>query len=250
MRDEAASIAFWVLCSVSSLALFPPAVVIFVVTWPFDRRRYVLHRFTSWWASLFTRLTPRWRVVIEGRDHIDDDRAQVLVSNHLSLVDILVLFRLFKHFKWVSKHENFRVPVIGWNMSMNGYIPLRRGDRDSVALMLERCRQTLAHGSSIMMFPEGTRSRDGILKPFKAGAFQLALECQVDVVPIVVQGTREALPKRGFLIHPARIRVTVLPPLPHAAFAGQTAEEVAERVRAVMAEFLAREGPPSRNEPA
>jgi len=129
---QVGSLLFWAFVVVSSALLFPLAVVIWAVTAPFDRRRRALHMFTCFWASLYTWLNPAWRVTILGREHIQPDTTYVYVANHLSLLDILVLFRLFTDFKWVSKIEIFRVPVIGWNMRMNNYIPLRRGDRDSV----------------------------------------------------------------------------------------------------------------------
>jgi 1-acyl-sn-glycerol-3-phosphate acyltransferase len=226
------SAAFWTFLLVSSVLLFPLALAVFLLTAPVDRRRVALHRFTCWWASLYTWTNPLWPVTIHHRERIRDDEAAVLVSNHLSLLDILVLFRLFRHFKWVSKIENFRVPCIGWNMHLNGYIPLRRGDRASVIRMLERCRTTLRSGSSIMMFPEGTRSRDGSLRPFKPGAFALALECGVPVIPILIHGTGDALPKRGFVLrgrHP--ITVHVLEPIPPADMAGLDADALAEVVR-------------------
>lgn len=143
----------------------------------------LLHRFTCFWASLYTWFNPAWPVTVTGRENIVPGETYMIVANHLSLLDILVIFRLFKDFKWVSKIEVFRVPVIGWNMSLNRYVPLRRGDRESVLQMLEACRGHLEEGSSIMMFPEGTRSADGQLKPFKPGAFQLARECEVAVTP-------------------------------------------------------------------
>jgi len=156
----------------------------------------------------------------------------VMVANHLSLLDILVLFRLFKHFKWVSKVENFRVPCIGWNMRLNGYIELRRGERASVIEMMRACERTLAAGNSIMMFPEGTRSTTGTMRPFKTGAFELAQKAQRPILPIVISGTAEALPKRGFVLqgrHP--IQVKVLEPIPYETFAGCTAEDLAGQVR-------------------
>src|SRR5690606_9060238 len=130
------STLFWIFLTLSSIALFPVAVVIWLVTLPFDRRLVVLHRFTCFWASLYTWLNPVWRVHVEGREKIDPRAAYVMVANHQSLLDILVLFRLFTHFKWVSKIENFRVPCIGWNMSMNRYIKLRRGDKESIEQMM------------------------------------------------------------------------------------------------------------------
>jgi len=233
------SLLFWAFLTLSSIALFPVALLLFAVTAPFDRRLRALHLFTCFWASLYTWLNPAWPVRIEGREKIARDEAYVMVANHLSLLDILVLFRLFTHYKWVSKVENFRVPFIGWNMSLNRYVRLRRGDRASVVTMLKACRETLAQGSSIMMFPEGTRSPDGRMRSFKTGAFELALECKRPILPIVLRGTSDALPKRGFVLqgrHP--IRVTVLDPMPYDAFAGQTAEELAQRVRERIAKEL------------
>src|SRR5690606_16085028 len=129
-----------------------------------------------------------------GREKIRRGETYVMVANHLSLLDILVLFRLFRHFKWVSKIENFRIPFIGWNMRLNRYIPLRRGDRTSVIQMMAACEETLASGSSIMMFPEGTRSLTGELKEFKTGAFELALKTRRPILPILLAGTANALP--------------------------------------------------------
>lgn len=235
MGATAGSILFWTFLAITSLICFPVALAIRVVTAPFDRRRVVLHRFTCFWASLYTWLNPVWRVHVTGREKIRPDTTYVIVSNHLSLLDILVLFRLFRHFKWVSKIENFRVPAIGWNMSLNGYIPLKRGDRESVARMLSMCDTALAEGSSIMMFPEGTRSDDGTLKAFKAGAFQLALENKVDIAPVVLTGTADALPKAGFVLRGHhRIGVEVLDPLPHDSFAGMSVDELTEHVHALF----------------
>ena len=124
---RALSVVFWGFVVLSSLALFPVAVLIFCLTAPFDRRRWLLHRLTSIWASLYTWLNPAWPVEVHGRERMHEASPTVIVANHLSLLDILVLFRLQSHFKWVSKVENFKVPVIGWNMTLNGYIPIRRG---------------------------------------------------------------------------------------------------------------------------
>ena len=227
---------FWAFLVLSSIALFPIAVLVFAVTAPFDPRRRLLHLFTCFWASLYTWLNPAWPVRIDGREKIQRDQTYVMVANHLSLLDILVLFRLFTHYKWVSKIENFRIPFIGWNMALNRYVKLRRGDRSSVVQMMKACRETLAQGNSIMMFPEGTRSPDGRMRAFKTGAFELALDCQRPILPIVIRGTSDALPKRGFVLqgrHPILVRV--LDPLPYEAFAGESAEALTQRVRALIA---------------
>jgi 1-acyl-sn-glycerol-3-phosphate acyltransferase len=230
---------FWLFIVVSSIILFPIAVLLWAVTVLVDRRLVLLHRFTCFWASLYTWFNPLWRVRIEGREKIRPGAAYVMVANHQSLLDILVLFRLFRHFKWVSKIENFRVPAIGWNMSLNRYIKLRRGDKVSVEKMMEACERTLAEGSSIMMFPEGTRSPDGRLKPFKPGAFALALQTGSPVLPIVLQGTSDALPKRGFVLRGHHdIRVRVLDEIPASQFEGLTIEALTQHVRELIAAQL------------
>jgi 1-acyl-sn-glycerol-3-phosphate acyltransferase len=233
------SLLFWSFIAASSIVLYPIALLVWALTAPFDRRRWLLHRFTCTWASLYTWLNPAWPLRIEGRPKIRPDETYVMVANHLSLLDILVLFRLFTHFKWVSKIENFRVPLIGWNMSLNGYIKLRRGDRASAGRMMRDSERALAEGSSIMMFPEGTRSPTGDLRDFKPGAFELALRARRPILPIVIEGTTHALPKRGFVLqgrHP--LRVTVLDPLPFESFRDQGVAELSASVRALIAERL------------
>jgi 1-acyl-sn-glycerol-3-phosphate acyltransferase len=237
---RAGSLLFWVFLTLSSILLFPVAVLLWAVTAPFDRRLVLLHRFTCFWASLYTWLNPVWRVEVQGREKIRRDAAYVIVANHQSLLDILVLFRLFVHFKWVSKIENFRVPCIGWNMSLNRYIKLQRGSRESVARMMRDCERTLAEGSSVMIFPEGTRSRDGCLQAFKPGAFTIAQRARAAILPIVVEGTARALPKRGFVLQGRHsIRVRVLDEIPYATFAERPVEVVSDDVRGRFVAALA-----------
>jgi 1-acyl-sn-glycerol-3-phosphate acyltransferase len=241
MRMEL-SLAFWAFLALSSLILFPIAVVLFCLTFAFDRRRWAMHRFTSFWASLYTWLNPAWPVRIYGRDRMHEAGPTVIVANHLSLVDILVLFRLRSHFKWVSKQENFNVPLIGWNMTLCGYIPLRRGTVRSIRSMMLKCDEAIRGGSSIVMFPEGTRSSTGRLRSFKSGAFEIAKRNGVPVQPIVLRGTGDALPKRGFVLqgrHP--ISIEVLDPIPATEVDALDPEEMMTRVRQTISDTLARD---------
>jgi 1-acyl-sn-glycerol-3-phosphate acyltransferase len=234
-----ASLVFWGFLALSSLVLFPIGALLWLVTLPFDRRRYVLHRFTSLWASLYTWLNPAWPVRVIGRERLHETGPAVIIANHLSLLDILVLFRLQSHFKWVSKIENFRVPVIGWNMWMCGYIPIRRGDKQSTLAMLRHCDRVLSEGSSILMFPEGTRSASGRLRAFHPGAFQIAARNRVPLQPIIVRGTAEALPKRGFVLqgrHP--ISIEILDPIAPSEFVDLDPEETMGRVRELFLAHL------------
>ncbi len=243
MRRRVLSLGFWLFLAASSIVLFPVAVVLWALTAPFDRRRVWLHRFTCFWASLYTWLNPAWPLRLEGRERIRPDETYVMVANHLSLLDILVLFRLFTHYKWVSKIENFRVPFIGWNMRLNRYIELKRGDRASVVQMMQLCEATLAEGSSILMFPEGTRSPSGKLRAFKPGAFELALRARRPILPIVIRGTSDALPKRGFVLrgrHPIHVRV--LEPIPWEKFCDRTTDALTAEIHALIAAELGPDG--------
>jgi 1-acyl-sn-glycerol-3-phosphate acyltransferase len=243
---RAFSSLFWAFLVASSVALFPVAVSIWLLTALFDRRLRFLHRFTCFWASLYTWLNPVWRVRVEDGHKIRRGETYVMVANHQSLLDILVLFRIFTHFKWVSKIENFRVPFVGWNMSLNRYIKLKRGDRASVVRMLHKCEQVLSEGNSIMMFPEGTRSPDGRLRPFKTGAFVLAQSAQRPILPIVIEGTADALPKRGFVLQGRHdIRITVLDEIPYGSFANEPVEALTDRIRDLIAGRLEKEPPPT-----
>jgi 1-acyl-sn-glycerol-3-phosphate acyltransferase len=211
---RAFSVAYWVFVAAMMPVLFVGALAVFLLTAPFDRRRVLVHLYSCAWATFYIVANPLWRERFEGRERLPWKGAAVLVANHLSLLDILVLYGLFRPFKWVSKAEIFRVPFIGWNMKINDYVALRRGDRESIRRMMDHCRAHLARGTPVLVFPEGTRSRDGRLQPFKDGAFRLALEAGCPVVPIALSGTAEALPKHGLVLRQAmRAEVRVLPSL-------------------------------------
>jgi len=238
------SMLFWTFLLTSSIVMYPIAVLIWALTSPFDRRRRLLHQFTCFWASLYTWFNPAWPVRVEGREKVRPGVTYLMVANHQSLLDILVIFRMFVHFKWLSKIENFRVPLIGWNMSLNRYVKLKRGDPASIQRMFESCRHTLRQGSSIMVFPEGTRSPDGRMRDFKTGAFELAKTTQNPILPIVLDGTANALPKRGFVLQGRHdIRLTILDEIPPESFAHESVGQLTARVRETIAKAL--ESPPA-----
>ena len=236
---RAFSYVYWVFLALTFPVFFAVALAIFVLTVAFDRRRVAVHLFSCFWASCYVWLCPLWRVRISGRGRLPWRGAAVIVANHASLLDILVLYGLFRPFKWVSKAELFRVPILGWNMRINDYVPLRRGERESVIQMMAHCRRHLAAGSPILIFPEGTRSKDGSLQPFKEGAFRLAAEAGCPVIPVAMRGTGEALPKHGVVLrNRMRARVEVLPALDPASFEGPQA--LRDAARAAIAAALSR----------
>lgn len=234
-----ASYGLWLLIFLTCPVFFVGALVVWAVTAPFDRRLRALHLYSCAWAAFYTYVFPYWWVRFRGRSIIDDDVAYVMVSNHQSLLDILVLFRLYKHFKWVSKVEIFRTPFVGWNMTLNRYIAIRRGDPKDAQRMMDDCGRALDGGSSIMIFPEGTRSPNGDLRDFRHGAFTLALRHHVPILPIVLDGTTHALPKHGLVCREtAHILVQVLEPIDVAGFTD--VEALRDHVRTVMAAALVR----------
>ena len=239
MISKLVGCVFLVIVAVTSIPLYLLALIIRLTTYPFDRRLRLLHLFTCFWASLYTWMMPPWRIRIEGRENVRKDVAYMIVSNHQSQLDILVAFRLFFHYKWVSKTEIFRLPLIGWNMVLNRYIRLKRGDRKSVEQMLDECEVHLNEGSSIFMFPEGTRSPDGEIKAFKLGAFQLALKKKVPILPVVISGTNKALPKYSLeYTGVCKIYIKIFEEIPYSAFEGLTPEATAQMVREFMREKL------------
>jgi 1-acyl-sn-glycerol-3-phosphate acyltransferase len=188
---------------------------------PFDPKKIVLHKFSCFWAFHYVQLTPGWTYRITGREHIQDGKAYMLVANHQSLMDILIAFGIKKHFKWVSKRSLFAAPFIGWNMYMNNHVGLIRGRSKSIKKMFKDCGHHLQQGSSVFMFPEGTRSEDGEVKKFKNGAFKLAVENNVPVIPIIINGSKDGLAKDSMIFnfgHKVHISVDILPPLEPADF--------------------------------
>jgi 1-acyl-sn-glycerol-3-phosphate acyltransferase len=235
---RATSLFIWSYIGLLCPFFFAGAVLIFLSTALFDRRRVVLHLYSCFWAATYVYLSPIWHLRVEGRERLPWRGPAVLVANHASLIDILVLFALYRPYKWVSKRENFKIPFIGWNMSLNDYVPLVRGERSSIDAMMDRCRELLRLGSPILMFPEGTRSKTGELQPFKDGAFRLAFDARAPIIPIAVHGTGAALPKHGFILRQRMdARVEVLEALDPAGF--ESMEALREATRDAIARALA-----------
>ncbi|HIL97308.1 MAG: lysophospholipid acyltransferase family protein [bacterium] len=200
--------------SFTSILFFPVAFVIWLATYPFDRQTRLLHLFTCFWASLYIWVFPPWSVSVTGRSQVDPKQTYIIVSNHQSSIDILVAFTLFIHFKWVSKAELFNIPFIGWNMYLNRYVRLKRGKTHSIRRMYRACEKHLKRGSSVFLFPEGTRSTTGKLRGFKEGAFVLAKRLNLPVLPVVINGSKDAVPKSSLNFHgQSHITVEILSPV-------------------------------------
>ena len=229
--DSVWSVWSWFVLGVCVAIWLPLVAVIRVVTSPFDRGRYWAGWTFRRLAVVHQRLNPLWRFRVSGTLPPDPRRPYVVVSNHESFVDILLISHLPWEMKWLSKVEMFKIPVVGWLMRLADDIPLRRGERDSVLAAMAACRDRLDRRVSVMVFPEGTRSASGELGEFKSGAFRLAIEAGVPVLPLAVHGTRSALRKHDWRLGRSQAVVRVLEPIETAEMGLGDVDALRDQVR-------------------
>lgn len=210
-----ALLSIWTWTEIGLVALlgFFLQLPLFLLTWPFDRRRVLAGRLFREVGVMAARLTPFWDFGVEGPVPRRVAGRTVVVSNHESQADPFLISHLPWEMKWLGKASLFHIPVVGWMMRLAGDVPVHRGDSASSKGAMAACARWLERGMPVMIFPEGTRSPDGALLPFRDGAFRLAIETGADVLPIAVRGTRESLPKHSWRFQRARARVTVGTPL-------------------------------------
>ena len=241
MYAPLAALGYAVSILLIALAL-PVQALLLAVSAPFDRNRAVAGRFLRLVAVLITRTFPPWRLRIEGAWPANGPF--VVVANHQSVLDILMLSGLPREMKWMAKESLFKVPWVGWMFRMSGDIPVRRGDPESGGQALARAKAYLQHGMNVMIFPEGTRSTKGTMLPFKSGAFRLAIEAGVPVLPVAVSGTAHGMPKGGPWVRPCRATARILEPVPVAGLKPEDAPKLRDVVRGRIAETLPSLPPP------
>ena len=227
----------YALVLVALILWLPAMALVRLVTAPFDPGRRTVGRLFRLWAVLVVRVNPVWRVRVEGRL---PPGPCVVVANHESMLDVLLLSMLPREMKWMAKESLFRLPWVGWMLRLAGDIAVRRGDREGGARALQEARGWLQRGVPVMVFPEGTRSRTAELLPFKPGAFQLAIELGLPVVPVALAGTAAGMPQGGIWVRPARPAARVLEPLPVAGLAVADAPRLAAEARERIEEARAK----------
>lgn len=209
--------------------------------------RYATGRLFRRVGVVITRLNPLWRVTVSGAGAERSPRVTcVVVANHQSLADIPVLSHLPWEMKWLAKKELFALPVIGWLLRLAGDIPVDRANPRDAVRSLRKARGYLDKNCSVMVFAEGSRSKDGEVGPFLDGAFRLAIAAGVPILPVVVDGTANCLPKNSWKFGRAsEIRVDVLAPLPTSLLkandAGALRDEVRERIVSRLTEIRGRQ---------
>ena len=216
-----------------------PAVALFrLFTRLSDPNRYRVGRLMHSSAAFAARINPFWDFRVVDGVHPDARRPYLFVCNHKSLADVFLLAMLPWEMNFLSKDSIFKIPLLGWQMRVAGDIPLERGDKESARRALGQMRERLLAKSSVIVFPEGTRSAEGTLGQFRDGAFRLAIELDVDIVPLAIQGTETALPKHSLRFRRTKASVTVLPPVSTAGLGAADAPALAEKVRGQIAAVL------------
>lgn len=232
------SVWAWLVLAALVVVWTPLVAITWLVTRPFDPAAYRAGYLFRKLAVVHQHLNPLWTFEVTGDVPDDPRHPYVVVANHESFVDILLISHLPFEMKWMSKSDFFRYPLVGWMMRMARDVRLDRDDRTSGTRALEQCRERLDRRVSVMIFPEGTRSKTGELRTFRDGAFRLAIDAGVPVLPLALIGTRDALVKHDWRFGRSRAEVRVLEPIPVDGLTADDVPELRDRTRAVVAAAL------------
>ena len=213
------SIAIWIAGAALTIFLFFVELFLTIILFPFDKKRKIIHAQCFWWANILIGLNPYWRLSVSGLENIDYNEAYVVTANHQSLADIIVMYKTHMQFRWIAKESLFKVPFVGWCLSLTRHIRLSRGEFGSIKKVYAEAASWLREGISVLFFPEGTRSDTDKMNEFQNGAFKLAIKEKKPILPVSITGTREAIPK-GSWIFKSKVfgKLRVLPPIDTSGF--------------------------------
>lgn len=200
----------------------------------FDPNGNRVHYIGKFWSRMNLFLSGV-RVRMHGLENIAPGKPYVVMSNHQSHYDVWTLIgHLPLQLRWVMKKELRRVPIFGLGCERMGHIYIDRKNPDQSHKELEAARRKFDAGASVVFFPEGTRSPDGKLLPFKKGGFVMALQHRLPILPITVNGTRKILPKGTFMVMPGIVDVTIHPPVPTTEYSLERKEALMEKIREII----------------
>jgi 1-acyl-sn-glycerol-3-phosphate acyltransferase len=229
------SILFYICLFLSTLIFGTSAVIAAYIT----KKEETSHLIGRLWGN-FNLWAAGVTVEVSGMHNFDPAQSYVYAANHQSGFDIYaILGKLRVQFRWLAKQELFKIPVLGHAMSAIGYIPINRDDRRRAFKSIAQAADRVKHGTSVVIFPEGTRSPDGVLQPFKKGGFILAIQSQRPIVPISISGSHRILPKEGhWKIEPGAIRMTIGRPIPTAGLSTRDRDKLINDVRNAIRQNL------------
>ncbi len=231
------SLLTWTIMVITSVIITPVFLLVWVLTFWWDKRRLAAHMMGTFWAWHYQSLIVFWKLRLEGREKIPWNRPVVLVANHRSLVDILALYKVRRPFKWVSKAENFKLPFVGMVLSLTNCVRINRESLRSGLQFISQAEKEMKKGSSVMIFPEGTRSKTKEMRAFRDGAFILAKKMHAGIIPIVHTGTEHTFPrgKGGWVLKgKTNIHIRVLEEIPATLVAQMETEQLKDHVRKIM----------------
>jgi 1-acyl-sn-glycerol-3-phosphate acyltransferase len=202
----------------------------------FSKKGNFAHRIARFWGRSIL-FVSRVHVDVHGLENIPSGSSCILMANHQSNFDIPVLLGCLPvQFRWLAKEELFRIPIFGRGMRGCGYISIDRSNRKLAFASLREAARKIREGVSVLIFPEGTRSSDGKIRPFKKGGFVLSVDAAVPIVPIVIFGTRAIMPKGRLLIQSQDVRMDILPPIATSDYTRKTKDDLMEKVRSTICE--------------
>jgi len=194
----------------------PPSIALAGLWAAFDRRGNGPHLVARWWARLLLWVS-LVKVEVRGMENLDAAGTYVFAANHSSMFDILVLLGYLPfQFRWLAKEELFHIPGFGWAMRKAGYIPINRTNPREGVQSLKVAAEKIEAGTSVVIFPEGTRSKDGRIQDFKRGGFTIAVRSGRPIVPVSISGAARVLPSKTLALRPGRIKVVLGRPIPTA----------------------------------
>ena len=235
------SILYYIFTLLQVSFWFVVSIIVLGVTYPFDKSRRWVHECSRYICKWLFGIPPRMKRTIDGLENIDPNKAYVMVMNHNSGIDIFAAYKIPLNFRWVSKREVFRVPFMGPLLTIHGDIPIERGNpSEAMAKVLSLGKLWLGRGASVAIFPEGTRSKTGEINRFKMGAFNLAKEANVEILPIVMTGTNNMF-RKGWLVNwTNHVAIRVMKPISVEEIAATDVKEMAQKVREQMVDELAK----------
>jgi 1-acyl-sn-glycerol-3-phosphate acyltransferase len=203
---------------------------------PYGKKAYRINQIWTWAILRIAGISLR----VKGLEHIDPKRQYIFIANHQSIVDIPVLVQALPQFqlRWLAKKELLRVPFFGWAMWATKHVTVDRADPQDAVKSLQRAQERLAAGISLVIYPEGTRSKDGSLQRFKKGGFLLAVQAHTPIVPITVNGSGAVLPAGGWRLRPGLIEITIEEPLAVEGFRPGNLRLLSNQVRDKIASHL------------
>lgn len=239
LKSIAGSVAYWIYFCISLFFFFLAVLIVRTVTAPFDANRRAVLQMVGWRGRTYINVVPTWSVSTKGMERLDPNQTYIFASNHASIADAVLMFFVDHPFVAVAKSSLFKVPFLGWVIGLAGFLPIRRGDKESIEKLMREAKRILLRGTSVFLFAEGTRSEDGRLRPFKHGAFTLARETGLPLVPVVIRGSHLLARKGSNAVAAAErlhLEIEVLEILNPASFESTEAlmQEVHDRIRVAL----------------